>query len=166
MDIIKGLGNANKIMNRLLFDGFTNYGLRISLLDSAYSEFKRIESKSVENSFYFKIEQAGNYFLLAELIVNGEVLTSDSSKVSILPNNLENTRRGLNEKELRKLSENNNGVYIHYDALDTLNYEMNFAKKYSIMSREFAARRSYLLYFLMFLALLGDWILRKVNGGI
>jgi dipeptidase D len=30
MDIIKGLGNANKIMNRILFDGFTNYGLRIS----------------------------------------------------------------------------------------------------------------------------------------
>lgn len=30
MDIIKGLGNANKIMNRLLFDGFTNFGLQIS----------------------------------------------------------------------------------------------------------------------------------------
>ncbi len=30
MDIHKGLGNANKIMNRLLFDGFTNFGLRIS----------------------------------------------------------------------------------------------------------------------------------------
>ncbi|WP_348717538.1 aminoacyl-histidine dipeptidase [Tenacibaculum sp. 190130A14a] len=30
MDIHKGLGNANKIMNRLLFDGFTNYGLRIA----------------------------------------------------------------------------------------------------------------------------------------
>lgn len=30
MDIIKGLGNANKIMNRLLFDGFTNFGLRIA----------------------------------------------------------------------------------------------------------------------------------------
>lgn len=30
MDIIKGLGNANKIMNRLLFDGFTNFGLRVS----------------------------------------------------------------------------------------------------------------------------------------
>ncbi|OSY87738.1 aminoacyl-histidine dipeptidase [Tenacibaculum holothuriorum] len=30
MDIHKGLGNANKIMNRLLFDGFTNYGLRIT----------------------------------------------------------------------------------------------------------------------------------------
>ena len=30
MDIIKGLGNANKIMNRLLFEGATNYGLKIS----------------------------------------------------------------------------------------------------------------------------------------
>jgi dipeptidase D len=30
MDIIKGLGNANKIMNRILFDGFTSFGLRIS----------------------------------------------------------------------------------------------------------------------------------------
>ncbi|PQB07615.1 cytosol nonspecific dipeptidase [Polaribacter filamentus] len=30
MDIIKGLGNANKIMNRILFDGFANFGVRIS----------------------------------------------------------------------------------------------------------------------------------------
>ncbi|MBQ0769501.1 MAG: aminoacyl-histidine dipeptidase [Bizionia sp.] len=30
MDIHKGLGNANKIMNRMLFDGFENFGLRIS----------------------------------------------------------------------------------------------------------------------------------------
>ena len=30
MDIHKGLGNANKIMNRLLFDGFENFGLRIA----------------------------------------------------------------------------------------------------------------------------------------
>lgn len=30
MDIDKGLGNANRIMNRMLFDGFENFGLRIS----------------------------------------------------------------------------------------------------------------------------------------
>jgi dipeptidase D len=30
MDINKGLGNANKIMNRILFDGFENFGLQIS----------------------------------------------------------------------------------------------------------------------------------------
>jgi dipeptidase D len=28
MDIHKGLGNANKIMNRLLFDGFDNLGCK------------------------------------------------------------------------------------------------------------------------------------------
>src|SRR5690606_33359633 len=33
MDIHKGLGNANKIMNRLLFDGFENFGLQISEID-------------------------------------------------------------------------------------------------------------------------------------
>jgi dipeptidase D len=33
MDIHKGLGNANKIMNRLLFDGFEKFGLRISEID-------------------------------------------------------------------------------------------------------------------------------------
>jgi dipeptidase D len=32
MDIIKGLGNANVLMNRLLFDGFEQYGLRIAKL--------------------------------------------------------------------------------------------------------------------------------------
>ncbi len=32
MQIHEGLGNANKIMNRLLFDGFQNFGLRISEL--------------------------------------------------------------------------------------------------------------------------------------
>jgi len=33
MQIHEGLGNANKIMNRLLFDGFENYGLRIAEID-------------------------------------------------------------------------------------------------------------------------------------
>lgn len=33
MDIHRGLGNANKIMNRLLFDGFENFGLRIAEVD-------------------------------------------------------------------------------------------------------------------------------------
>lgn len=32
IDIHKGLGNANKIMNRLLFEGYENYGLRIASL--------------------------------------------------------------------------------------------------------------------------------------
>ena len=33
MDIHRGLGNANKLMNRLLFDGYVNFGLRIARID-------------------------------------------------------------------------------------------------------------------------------------
>ena len=33
MDIHKGFGNANKLMSRLLYDGFDRYGLRISKID-------------------------------------------------------------------------------------------------------------------------------------
>lgn len=33
MDIDKGLGNANKIMNRLLFNGFEDFGLQISTIN-------------------------------------------------------------------------------------------------------------------------------------
>lgn len=33
MDIIKGLGNANKLMNRILFDAYENFGLRISRIN-------------------------------------------------------------------------------------------------------------------------------------
>jgi len=33
MDIHKGFGNANKIMNRLMFDAFENFGFRISEID-------------------------------------------------------------------------------------------------------------------------------------
>ena len=33
MDIHKGLGNANKIMNRLLYNGFEHFGLRIASID-------------------------------------------------------------------------------------------------------------------------------------
>ncbi|REE24826.1 dipeptidase D [Winogradskyella pacifica] len=33
MQIHEGLGNANKLMNRILFDGFENFGLRISEID-------------------------------------------------------------------------------------------------------------------------------------
>ncbi|GAB2774787.1 aminoacyl-histidine dipeptidase [Salinimicrobium soli] len=33
MDIIKGLGNANKLMNRLLHNGFEKYGMRIAFIN-------------------------------------------------------------------------------------------------------------------------------------
>ena len=65
MQIHEGLGNANKIMNRLLFDGFENFGLRISEIDggSLRNAIPR-ESKAVvaidavhEDAFKLELEQ-------------------------------------------------------------------------------------------------------------
>ena len=67
MDIHKGLGNANKIMNRLLFDGFENFGLRISEIDggSLRNAIPR-ESRAIiaidavhEAAFQTEMEQMG-----------------------------------------------------------------------------------------------------------
>ena len=65
MQIHEGLGNANKIMNRLLFDGFENFGLRISEIDggSLRNAIPR-ESKAIvvidaihEEAFLLKMKQ-------------------------------------------------------------------------------------------------------------
>lgn len=68
MQIHEGLGNANKIMNRLLFDGFENFGLRISEIDggSLRNAIPR-ESKAVvvidaihEDAFLLEINEVAD----------------------------------------------------------------------------------------------------------
>ncbi len=68
MQIHEGLGNANKLMNRLLFDGFENFGLRISEIDggSLRNAIPR-ESKAVvvidaihEDAFLLEINELAN----------------------------------------------------------------------------------------------------------
>lgn len=68
MQIHEGLGNANKLMNRLLFDGFENFGLRISEIDggSLRNAIPR-ESKAIvvidamhEDAFLLKIKELAN----------------------------------------------------------------------------------------------------------
>jgi dipeptidase D len=65
MQIHEGLGNANKIMNRLLFDGFENFGLRISTINGG-SLRNAIPRESIaivaidaihENAFVAEIQQ-------------------------------------------------------------------------------------------------------------
>lgn len=65
MQIHEGLGNANKIMNRLLFDGFENFGLRISEIDggSLRNAIPRESNATVaidaihEEAFEFELKQ-------------------------------------------------------------------------------------------------------------
>ncbi len=68
MQIHEGLGNSNKILNRLLFDGFENFGLRISEIDggSLRNAIPR-ESKAIvaidaihEDAFLLEINQQAN----------------------------------------------------------------------------------------------------------
>ncbi len=68
MQIHEGLGNANKIMNRLLFDGFENFGLRISEIDggSLRNAIPRESNATVvidavhEEAFELELEQLTN----------------------------------------------------------------------------------------------------------
>lgn len=68
MDIDKGLGNANKIMNRLLFDGFENFGLQISEINGGSlrnaipreSFAKIIISDIFDEAFVFDMQEVIN----------------------------------------------------------------------------------------------------------
>ncbi|WP_299769974.1 aminoacyl-histidine dipeptidase [uncultured Dokdonia sp.] len=68
MDIHKGLGNANKLMNRLLYNGFENFGLRISEIDggSLRNAIPResfatiVVDKIQQNAFEFEFDALAN----------------------------------------------------------------------------------------------------------
>lgn len=68
MDIHRGLGNANKIMNRLLFDGFDNFGLQISEIQGGSlrnaipreSVAKVIIASVYDEAFVFDMQQIVN----------------------------------------------------------------------------------------------------------
>ena len=68
MDIHKGLGNANKIMNRLLFDGFDNFGLQIASIQGGSlrnaipreSAAKVIIAEVYDEAFVFDMQQIVN----------------------------------------------------------------------------------------------------------
>lgn len=65
MDIDKGLGNANKIMNRLLFDSFENFGLQIAEINGGSlrnaipreSFAKVIISEIFDEAFVFDMQE-------------------------------------------------------------------------------------------------------------
>ena len=68
MDIDKGLGNANKIMNRLLFDGFENFGLQIAEINGGSlrnaipreSVAKVIISEIFDEAYVFDMQETIN----------------------------------------------------------------------------------------------------------
>ncbi|MFD2565531.1 aminoacyl-histidine dipeptidase [Aquimarina rubra] len=133
MDIHKGLGNANKIMNRLLFDGFENYGLRIheikggSLRNAIPREsFATVVVDSIQSEA-FEFEMAELIFTIKkELSVVDPNLTIELNAVD-LPNKV--MELGVQEGVLKSLYAAHNGVYVMSASIpDLVETSNNIAK--------------------------------------
>jgi dipeptidase D len=133
MDIHKGLGNANKIMNRLLFDGFENFGLQISEINGGSlrnaipreSQAKVIISQIFDEAFVFDmndiISDIKTEFKTTEPNLQIEITKSD------LPNKI--MELGVQEGLVRAIYTAHNGVYrMSADMADLVETSNNIAR--------------------------------------
>ncbi|MFS4483237.1 aminoacyl-histidine dipeptidase [Hyunsoonleella sp. 2307UL5-6] len=133
MQIHEGLGNANKIMNRLLFDGFENFGLRISEIDggSLRNAIPR-ESKAIvaidavhEDAFLFELAQLTTT-IKKELKTMEPDLDITLSKTEVLEKIMD---LGVQEGFTRALYAALNGVYrMSADIPDLVETSNNIAR--------------------------------------
>ncbi|ATA67769.1 cytosol nonspecific dipeptidase [Capnocytophaga cynodegmi] len=124
MDIHKGFGNANKIMNRLLFDGFENFGLRISEINGGglrnaiprESTAIVVVDKVQNEAFEFEFKQ------LTEVIKHELQITEPNLFITLESTNLpENVMElGVQEGVLRSIYTAHNGVYAMSKSISDL----------------------------------------------
>ncbi|WP_339660918.1 aminoacyl-histidine dipeptidase [uncultured Polaribacter sp.] len=115
MDIIKGLGNANKIMNRILFDGFANFGLRISEINGG-SLRNAIPRESVATIVIDTISKEPFLFETNELINNikeefSTLETNLSIEIKEVPSPKKVMDLGVQEGFTKAIYAALNGVY-------------------------------------------------------
>ena len=129
MDIHKGLGNANKIMNRLLFDGFENFGLQISEINGG-SLRNAIPRESVAKIIVASMYDEAYVFDMLEIIndIKTEFKTTEPNLIisiekSELPKKVMDL--GVQEGLLRSVYAAQNGVYrmsaVMEDLVETSN---------------------------------------------
>ena len=133
MDIHKGLGNANKIMNRLLFNGFENFGLQISQIIGGSlrnaipreSVAKVIVAGMFDEAFVFDMQEIINEIKF-EFKTTEPNLTIEIKK-SDLPNDVMDL--GVQEGLLRAIYTAHNGVYrMSADMEDLVETSNNIAR--------------------------------------
>jgi len=115
MQIHEGLGNANKIMNRLLFDGFENFGLQIAEINGGglrnaiprESVAKVIIASMYDEAYVFDMQEIIND-IKAEYKTTEPNLTIEITK-SDLPEKVMDL--GVQEGILRAIYTAHNGVY-------------------------------------------------------
>ncbi|NDP26769.1 MAG: aminoacyl-histidine dipeptidase [Flavobacterium sp.] len=133
MDIHKGLGNANKIMNRLLFDAFENFGLQVAEINGG-SLRNAIPRESVA-----KIVVAGMYdeayiFDMQEIIndIKTEFKTTEPNlTIEIVKSDLPKgvMDLGVQEGIIRSIYAAHNGVYrMSADMEDLVETSNNIAR--------------------------------------
>lgn len=116
MDIDKGLGNANKIMNRLLFDGFENWGLQVAEINGG-SLRNAIPRESFAKVIISDIFDGAFQLDMQEIIadIKAEFKTTEPNlqilieKADALPAKVMDL--GVQEGLLRALYAAHNGVY-------------------------------------------------------
>ncbi len=115
MDINKGLGNANKIMNRLLFDGFENFGMQIAEINGGSlrnaipreSVAKIVVAKMFDEAFVFDMQTVIND-IKTEYKTTEPNLTIEIVKTET-PKKVMNL--GVQEGIIRAIYAAHNGVY-------------------------------------------------------
>ena len=133
IDINKGLGNANKIMNRLLFDGFENFGLQVAEIAGG-SLRNAIPRESVAHVIIASMYNEAFVFDMQEII--GDIKTEYKTTEPHLT--IEITKRklpenvmdlGVQEGLLRAIYAAQNGVYrMSADIADLVETSNNIAK--------------------------------------
>ena len=133
MDIDKGLGNANKIMNRLLFDGFENFGLQIVSINGGSlrnaipreSNAEIIIAKMYEDVFEYEMQN-----IILE--IKEELKTKDANLDIVLTPKTAAPKvmdLGVQEGLVRALYAAHNGVYrMSPDMADLVETSNNIAK--------------------------------------
>ncbi|WP_347053073.1 aminoacyl-histidine dipeptidase [Flavobacterium olei] len=133
MDIHKGLGNANKIMNRLLFDGFENFGLQVAEINGGSlrnaipreSVAKIIISEMFDEAYLFDMQEIIND-IKAEFKTTEPNLTIEIVK-SDLPESVMDL--GVQEGIIRAVYAAHNGVYrMSADMADLVETSNNIAR--------------------------------------
>ena len=133
MDIHKGLGNANKIMNRLLFDGFTNFGLQISEIDGGSlrnaipreSNAKVIVASMYDEAYVFDMQETISA-IKAEYKTTEPNLVIEITKTDLPKKVME---LGVQEGIVRAIYAAHNGVYrMSPDMADLVETSNNIAR--------------------------------------
>ncbi|NER14145.1 beta-Ala-His dipeptidase [Leptobacterium flavescens] len=133
MDIHRGLGNANKLMNRLLFDGFENFGLRIAEIDGGGLR-NAIPRESIATIVIDKVHHDAFAFEFNQLAtaIKRELKTTEpgltiSAEVTERPENV--MELGVQEGIIKAIYAAHNGVYaMSADMEDLVETSNNIAR--------------------------------------